>query len=55
MTRSQVDSTVVRNVFKGLFESFGEPALSYLAQTTGIEDQKELEELKKKLEQLMEE
>ena len=55
MTRSQFDSTVVRNVFKGLFESFGESAISYLAQTTGIEDQKALEDLKKKLEQLMEE
>lgn len=55
MTRSQFDSTVVRNVFKGLFESFGESAISYLAQTTGIEDQEALEELKKKLEQLMEE
>lgn len=55
MTRSQFDSTVVRNVFKGLFESFGESAISYLVQTTGIEDQEALEELRKKLEQLMEE
>jgi predicted transcriptional regulator len=55
MTRSQFDSTIVRNVFKGLFESFGESAISYLAQTTGIEDQEALEELRKKLEQLMEE
>ncbi len=55
MTRNQFDSTVVRNVFKGLFESFGESAISYLAQSTGIEDQDELEELRKKLEQLKEE
>ncbi len=55
MTRTQFDSTVVRNVFKGLFESFGESAISYLAQTTGIEDQDALEELRKKLEQLKEE
>ena len=55
MTRNQFDSTIVRNVFKGLFESFGESAISYLAQTTGIEDQEALEELRKKLEQLMEE
>jgi len=49
------DSTIVRNVFKGLFESFGESAISYLAQTTGIQDQDALEELRKKLEQLKEE
>lgn len=55
MTRNQFDSTVVRNVFKGLFESFGESAISYLAQTTGIEDQEALEELKKRLEKLKEE
>lgn len=55
MTRNQFDSTVVRNVFKGLFESFGESAISYLAQSTGIEDQDALEELRKKLEQLKEE
>ena len=55
MTRNQFDSTVVRNVFKGLFESFGESAISYLAQTTGIQDPEALEELKKRLEQLKEE
>ena len=55
MTRNQFDSTIVRNVFKGLFESFGESAISYLAQSTGIEDQDALEELRKKLEQLKEE
>jgi len=55
MTRTQFDSTIVRNVFKGLFESFGESAISYLAQTTGIQDQDALEELRKKLEQLKEE
>ncbi len=55
MTRSQFDSTVVRNVFKGLFESFGESAISYLAQTTGIEDQDAVDELRKKLEKLKDE
>jgi len=55
MTRNQFDSTIVRNVFKGLFESFGESAISYLAQTTGIEDQDALDELRKKLEQLKDE
>ena len=55
MTRNQFDSTIVRNVFKGLFESFGESAISYLAQTTGIEDRDALDELRKKLEKLKDE
>ena len=54
MTRSQFDSTVVRNVFKGLFESFGESAISYLVENTGV-DEKSAEELKKLLEKLKEE
>ena len=54
MTRSQFDSTVVRNVFKGLFESFGESAISYLVENTGV-DEKSAEELKKQLEKLKEE
>ena len=55
MTRNQFDSTVVRNVFKGLFESFGESAISYLVQNTGIEDQDTAEEIRKRLEKLKEE
>ncbi|MFC1803554.1 BlaI/MecI/CopY family transcriptional regulator [Thermoproteota archaeon] len=55
MTRNQFDSTVVRNVFKGLFESFSESAISYLVQSTGIEDQEMAEEIRKRLEQLKEE
>jgi predicted transcriptional regulator len=54
MTRKQFESTVVSNVFKGLLESFGESAISYLAETTGVEDQEELEKLKKRLEKLKE-
>ena len=54
MTRRQFESTVVSNVFKGLLESFGESAINYLAETTGIEDQQQLEELKKRLEKLKE-
>ena len=54
MTRKQFESTVVSNVFKGLLESFGESAISYLAETTGIEDQGELERLKERLEKLKE-
>ncbi len=55
MTRSQFDSTVVRNVFKGLFESFGESAISYLVENTGVDDEKAAEELKKLLEKLKDE
>lgn len=54
MTRSQFDSTVVRNVFKGLFESFGESAISYLVENTGVNEET-AEELKKQLEKLKEE
>ncbi|MCJ7732524.1 BlaI/MecI/CopY family transcriptional regulator [Candidatus Bathyarchaeota archaeon] len=52
MTRTQFDSPVVRNVFKGLLESFGESAISYLVQSTGIEDKEVTEALKKRLEQI---
>ncbi len=55
MTRSQFDSTVVRNVLRGLFESFGESAVSYLVQSAGIEDDETAEKLRKRLEQLKEE
>jgi predicted transcriptional regulator len=55
MTRTQFESTIVRNVFKGLFESFGDSAINYLVQSTGIEDQETIEELRKHLEKLKEE
>ncbi|MGW8181872.1 MAG: BlaI/MecI/CopY family transcriptional regulator [bacterium] len=55
MTRNQFDSTVVRNVFKGLLESFGESAISYLVETTGIEDEETAKAIRKRLEQLKEE
>jgi predicted transcriptional regulator len=55
MTRNQFDSTVVRNVLRGLFESFGESAISYLVQSTGIEDEETAEEIRKRLEKLKEE
>ena len=54
MTRIQFNSIVVRNVLRGLFESFGESAISYLVQSTGIEDEETAEELKKSLEKLKE-
>ena len=55
MTRNQFDSTVVRNVFKGLLESFGESAISYLVETTGVEDEETAKEIRKRLEKLKEE
>ncbi len=55
MTRNQFESTVVSNVLRGLFESFGESAISYLVQTTGLEDEEAAEELRKRLEKLKEE
>jgi predicted transcriptional regulator len=55
MTRNQFESTVVSNVLRGLFESFGESAISYLIQTTGLEDEEAAEELRKRLEKLKEE
>ncbi len=55
MTRSQFDSTVARNVLRGLFESFGESAVSYLIRSAGIEDDETAEKLRKRLERLKEE
>ncbi len=55
MSRTQFDSTVVRNVFKGLLESFGESAISYLVETTGVEDEETAKAIRKRLEQLKEE
>ena len=55
MTRTQFDSTVVSNVLRGLFESFGESAISYLVQTTGIEDETTAVNLRKRLKKLKEE
>lgn len=55
MTRNQFDSTVVRNVLRGLFESFGESVISYLVESSGIEDEKRAEEIRKRLEKLKEE
>jgi len=55
MSRKQFESTVVRNIFKGLFETFGDSAINYLLQNIQIEDQETLDELRKNLEQLKEE
>jgi predicted transcriptional regulator len=55
MSRVQFESTVVRNVFKGLFETFGDSAISYLVQNSGIEDEEVLREFRDRLERLKEE
>lgn len=55
MTRTQFENTIVRNVFKGLFESFGDSAINYLVQSTGIENEETIEELRKHLEKFKEE
>src|SRR3990170_7339429 len=38
ITRKQLEHTVVRDVLKGLFETFSEPVVSYLVYSSGIED-----------------
>jgi predicted transcriptional regulator len=55
MSRRQFEGAVVRNVFKGLFETFGDSAISYLVQNSGIEDEKVLKEFRDRLERLKEE
>lgn len=52
MTRKQFESKVVRNVLKGLFESFGESAISYLIQSSEIENEEVSKELRKLFESL---
>lgn len=52
LTQEEFERSVVRNVFKGLFETFGESAISYLIQNSGLEDEKALKALKDKLEDL---
>lgn len=55
MSRKQFEGAVVRNVFKGLFETFGDSAINYLVQNAGILDQEAVEELRRNLEKLKEE
>ena len=55
MTRKQFEGTVVSNVFKGLFETFGDSAISYLVQSTGIEDEETIKEIVRNLNRLKEE
>jgi predicted transcriptional regulator len=55
LTRSQFESTIVRNIFKGLFETFGDSAINYLILNTGIDNEDALKEIRKNLEKLKEE
>src|SRR3972149_5541582 len=43
ITRKQLDNTVVRDVLKGLFETFSEPVVSYLVDGSGLEDAQKIE------------
>jgi len=52
ITKKQFEKTVVRSIFKGLFETFGDSAISYLVNRARIKDRKALEEFKRHLERL---
>lgn len=49
ITKRQFENTVVRDVLKGLFETFGDSAMSYLVDRMEINDRKKLEEFKRYL------
>jgi predicted transcriptional regulator len=55
LTRKEFESTVVKDVFKGLFESFSETTVSYLISNSGIEDKNKQEEFRKYLEKIKDE
>ena len=52
LTRTEFEKTVVKDVFKGLFESFGETTVSYLVSNSGIEDKDKQEEFRRYLEKV---
>lgn len=55
VTKKQFEKTVVRSVFEGLFETFGDSAISYLMDHVRIKDKRTLEEFKRHLERLKKE
>jgi len=55
ITKKQFEKTVVRSVFEGLFETFGDSAISYLVNRARIKDKRALEEFKRHLERLKQE
>jgi len=52
VTKKQFEKTVARAVLEGLFEAFGDSAISYLADRVAIKDKRTLEEFKRNLERL---
>jgi len=55
ITKVQLKNAVVRDVLKGLFETFGDSAVSHLINRAGIKDKQKIEEFKSYLEQLKKE
>ena len=52
IVKEQFEKTIVRSIFEGLFETFGDSAVSYLVNHARIKDKKALEEFKRHLERL---
>ncbi|HEY4675434.1 MAG TPA: BlaI/MecI/CopY family transcriptional regulator [Candidatus Bathyarchaeia archaeon] len=55
LTQTQFKKTVVKSVFTGLFETFGDSAISYLIDNAKIKDQRTVAEFKRYLEKLKQE
>jgi predicted transcriptional regulator len=55
LTRKEFESTVVRDVFRGLFETFGESTISYLLSGTDIRDNEKIAEFRRVLEKIKDE
>jgi len=55
ITRKQFENTIVRDVLRGLFETFGDSAVSHLINRAGIKDKQKIEEFKGYLEKLKQE
>jgi len=55
ITKRQFENTIVRDVLEGLFETFGDSAVSYLINRTGIKDKQKIEELQGYLKKLKQE
>lgn len=52
LNRKEFEKTVVNDVIRGLFESFGETTVSYLVSNSGIENKDKQNEFKKYLENI---
>jgi len=52
VTKKQFEKTVAKTVLEGLFEAFGDSAISYLVDRAAIKDKKTLEEFRRNLEKL---